>query len=241
MTQGKEWHQVSEDVKIQLEYKDQFDGIFFMSFEDFLKYFHIIEIVHVNPNAFYSKSDDYNFNVNWSSQRFSGAWVSGVNAGGCGNVDPEMYWTNPQCCIALKLENNIDSKCSMIISLMQTESARRRAETNGTFDMANEAISFEVYKVRTQMNGERMKKFTSNELEKIFSRKSYINQRSITERLSLPEGIYVIIPSTFEANVDLKFLLRVFIESSAENKTNLKISTYNGTNNREKSQACSCQ
>ena len=240
MAQGKEWNKVSDEIKSQLGYQDQFDGKFFMSFEDFLKYFDTIEIVHVNLNAFFSKSDDYNLNINWSSAKFNVAWVSGVNAGGCGNGDPEMYWINPQCCVSLKPENDFDSNCSVIISLMQTESVRRRAEIDGTYESSNEAISFEVYKIRADTRGERIKKFKPDELEKVFSRKSYINQRAITERMSFPIGDYVIIPSTFDGNVDLKFMLRVFIESTVEKKVNLQIaSTTNST--REKSQVCSCQ
>jgi len=42
--------------------------------------------------------------------------------------------------------------------------------------------------------------------------KSFINLREVAERFKLPPGTYCIVPSTFEANEEGEFLLRVFSE-----------------------------
>ena len=158
-----------------------------------------------------------------------------------------MYWTNPQCSVTLSLKNSVDSKVSLIISLMQTDSARRRAATDGSFDSSNVPIHFEVFKVTDSNQGTRTKKYTSDDLDRVYAGSPYINQRSISARLNLEPGSYVIIPSTFDANVAAEFIVRVFIESSCDNMVNLKTSTNNITdyaisNNRgtAASQCCCC-
>ncbi|XP_033991426.1 calpain-3b isoform X3 [Trematomus bernacchii] len=42
--------------------------------------------------------------------------------------------------------------------------------------------------------------------------KTYINLREVTERIHLPPGEYVIVPTTFEAHQEGEFILRVFSE-----------------------------
>ena len=52
----------------------------------------------------------------------------------------------------------------------------------------------------------------SNHLQRINSSGPYINKREVTRRFSLEPGAYIIIPSTFDENIEGEFLLRVFTE-----------------------------
>ena len=77
-----EWNKVSDNVKKELNYTDDGDGNFFISYEDFLKQFDDVDFVHVDLNAFYSTDSDYNNTFKWINKTFVGSWVKGKNAGG---------------------------------------------------------------------------------------------------------------------------------------------------------------
>ena len=44
--------------------------------------------------------------------------------------------------------------------------------------------------------------------------RTFINSRSLTDRFSLKPGVYCIVPSTFDANEEGDFLLRLFSEKA---------------------------
>ena len=74
------WKQVSDGLKNQLQANDQEDGKFYISFDEFLKYFDTLDIVHVNLNAMYHPGKT-NSNLKWSTKQFNGEWVAGKNSG----------------------------------------------------------------------------------------------------------------------------------------------------------------
>lgn len=110
-----------------------------------------MDIVHVNLNAMYNKATT-NFDIKWASKVFEGGWISGKNSGGCGNGDPASYWLNPQYPIMFEAKkgdnNNNVGELSVIVSLMQTESIKRRAEAKGQMDNGFEALGFRVYSIK---------------------------------------------------------------------------------------------
>ena len=57
--------------------------------------------------------------------------------------------------------------------------------------------------------GEKLK---SNDLERLDSSGAYTNKREITNRFSLKEGAYVVIPSCYDEGAEGEFLLRIFTE-----------------------------
>jgi hypothetical protein len=54
------------------------------------------------------------------------------------------------------------------------------------------------------------------DLERIGTSGAYINKREVTYQCRVPPGNYIIIPSTYEANKESKFLMRIFTETPAD-------------------------
>ncbi len=215
-----EWQNISNDIKAQLEFNDQTDGIFFISFEDFVKFFDQLDFVHVNLNAFHRDPTNniIKSSVKWHCEQFNGAWVPGVNSGGCVNYGMDSFFKNPQYIFKLQLKNNQDEFVSIIVSLMQTETLRLREKT-GNFMGSREALGIHVYALTEESNnsgGELTKKLNSSQMKYCDDNGIYMYQREISKRFDLKPGSYVIIPSCFKKDVAMKFLLRVFIEGEEE-------------------------
>ena len=47
---------------------------------------------------------------------------------------------------------------------------------------------------------------------------AYSYYREITQEFRLNPGVYVVVPATFEANVEMDFMLRVYTETSAHSQ-----------------------
>jgi hypothetical protein len=168
-------------------------------------------------NAFYGPSNQIYSPIKWISNAFYGAWVPGVNSGGCLNHGQESYWKNPQYVIELQLRNNIDQNVSVIISLMQTETLKLREQT-GSYSGSREALGFYIYKIKDEKAvTDKSKPIDPDNLNFADSSGTYIYQREISKRCDLLPGSYVIVPSCFKKDVAMKFLLRIFIEGELEN------------------------
>jgi hypothetical protein len=59
-------------------------------------------------------------------------------------------------------------------------------------------------------------KLYPKDLDRVGTSGSYINKREVTYQTRVPPGNYVIIPSTYDANKEAKFLMRLFTESPAD-------------------------
>ena len=66
--------------QLGLEFKN--DGEFYMSFQDFVKFFGDLEICHLTPKNIFTSE------IGNDLQRFTsyGAWRKGTTAGGCGKT-----------------------------------------------------------------------------------------------------------------------------------------------------------
>ena len=69
------WNSVDESICTKINARDQSDGQFFISFEDFSKYFDVVEFVHVNMNAFNQSIEN---NYKWSVKNFYGEFTPGI-------------------------------------------------------------------------------------------------------------------------------------------------------------------
>ncbi|XP_050810913.1 calpain-3 [Gopherus flavomarginatus] len=202
-----EWNFVDKAEKIRLQYRIAEDGEFWMSFDDFMRYFTKLEICNLTPDTLEAdKLQTWTVSVN------EGRWVRGCSAGGCRNY-PDTFWTNPQYRLEL-LEEDDDPEdneviCSFLVALMQKN--RRKERKLGANLLT---IGFAIYEVPKEMHGNKQhlqKDFFLYNASKARS-KSYINMREISERFRLPPNEYVIIPSTYEPHQEGEFILRVFSE-----------------------------
>ncbi|XP_063865528.1 calpain-A-like isoform X10 [Scylla paramamosain] len=210
-----EWTAVpaSEREKLGLTFND--DGEFWMSFQDFMKNFSVVEICDVTPD-FFSEDDNTNGNEvpedilrGWKSVMYEGAWVANHTAGGCRNFI-NTFARNPQYTVELKDpdEEDDDDLCTIIISLMQKNVRQMKR-----YGKDYVPIGFTLYKLPPGRQ-------PSTKLDTDFFRYNascakvpfFLNTREVTARFRLSAGFYTIVPSTFEPEMTGEFLLRVFTE-----------------------------
>ncbi|XP_044292780.1 calpain-3 isoform X1 [Varanus komodoensis] len=204
---SEEWNSIDNEVKVRLQYKIAEDGEFWISFQDFLRFFTKLEICNLTPDTL--EADKLH---TWTVSVTEGRWVRGCTAGGCRNF-PDTFWTNPQYRLKL-LEEDDDPEdeevvCSFLVALMQKN--RRKERSLGANLLT---IGFAIYEVPKEMQNDKkhlQKDFFLYNASKVKC-KSYINLREVAERFRLPPNEYVIIPSTYEPHQEGEFLLRVFSE-----------------------------
>ncbi|XP_063145961.1 calpain-3 isoform X2 [Candoia aspera] len=202
-----EWNVIDNAEKVRLQHKIAEDGEFWISFQDFLRYFTKLEICNLTPDTL--EADKLH---TWTVSVTEGQWVRGSTAGGCRNY-PDTFWTNPQYRLKL-LEEDDDPEdaevvCSFLVALMQKN--RRKERKLGANLLT---IGFAIYEVPKEMQGDKkhlQKDFFLYNASKVKC-KSYINMREVAERFRLPPNEYVIIPSTYEPHQEGEFILRVFSE-----------------------------
>ncbi|CAL7948381.1 unnamed protein product [Xylocopa violacea] len=210
--QSPEWRFIPDHEKEELGLTFDMDGEFWMSFQDFTRYFTQLEICNLNPDSL--TEDDLNAGKKkWEMSVFEGEWVRGVTAGGCRNF-LETFWHNPQYRITLEYPDEDDDKCTVIVALMQKN---RRAQRRMGAECLT--IGFAIYALE---NPDRLPKPLDINFFKynasIARSPAFINLREVTCRFKLPPGVYCIVPSTFDPNEEGEFLLRIF----SENKNNME-------------------
>lgn len=202
-----EWNSVAASERPDASAED---GEFWMAFSEFLTNYSRIEICTLTPDAITDDSVKH-----WAVTNHDGTWRRGSTAGGCRN-NPYTFWMNPQFVVKLDEENVEDKEkgCSFVVGLIQKN--RRRLRKTGE-DM--NTIGFAIYELPQEFHGQREvhldKNFFLTHGQKARS-ETFINLREVCTRFHLPPGEYLIVPSTFEANKDGDFCLRVFSESQSE-------------------------
>ncbi|XP_043367650.1 calpain-8-like [Dermochelys coriacea] len=201
-----EWNYIDPKQKQALD-KQADDGEFWMAFSDFQRQFIRLEICNLTPDAL--TSDKVH---KWSLTLFNGQWRRGSTAGGCQNY-PVTYWTNPQFKIKLD-EPDDDEGSTVLVGLMQKNRRREKKMGEGLL-----SIGYSLYQVPKEL-----KNHTDVHLSRDFftthqpaaRSDTYVNLREVSSRLKLPQGEYLIVPSTFEPFKDGEFCLRVFSEKQAK-------------------------
>jgi calpain len=199
---------MSEEVKTEIGLTFDNDGEFWMSYQDFLKYFDIVEICNLTLDSL-SEKQISNGKKSWEMSTFEGQWVTGVSAGGRRSCI-DTFHNNPQYSITLEDpdKDDEDAKCAIIVTLMQKN---RRTRCKGNPNLLS--ISYAIYKVTDhdlaqKPIGTNFFKYNAS----VGTPPEYINLREVSWRFKLDPGQYLIVPCTYEPNNEAEFLIRVFSE-----------------------------
>ena len=221
---SKEFLTASDEIKRKLDYRKENEGEFWMTFDDFYANFDLIQFCHLTPDSLSEEilKSYHNKNIAWSMISYHGEWASGFTAGGSGNMNDQRYWTNPQYLIRLvdvDLDDN-ENLATLIVALMQKNTRENRAKKSGM--LAEEFIQFRLFRVADEQVAldakQKNLKLTQQHLERVGNSGDYVNKREVTKRFRVEPGYYVIIPSTYDPNVDGSFLLRIFTEKMINNR-----------------------
>ncbi|KAM4541634.1 calpain-1 catalytic subunit-like isoform 2-T2 [Odontesthes bonariensis] len=196
------WQTVSsQDRDLCLSQCD--DGEFWMTMEDFCKFYSDLDICCLCPDFL-----DGSSSCHWKTSFYEGRWVAGTTAGGCMN-NPESFWTNPQYRVKI---DKLAGDCSenqgennMLVSLMQKPDKRNRQLVQ------NLHIGFSVFEVTDEYKAIRGKFPASffGRNRPVAQSKTFVNAREVMELMALTPGEYLILPSTFNPNETASFILTI--------------------------------
>ncbi|XP_031144585.1 calpain-8-like [Sander lucioperca] len=191
------------------------DGEFWMTLEDFCKFYSDLDICSLYPDFLDGNSS------HWKTSMYEGRWVAGTTAGGCMN-NKDSFWTNPQFRVKIDGEYlETDGEKNVLVSLMQKSDKRNRHLVQ------NLHIGLAVFEVKDNYKAQKGKfpaSFFSSHAP-VAQTKTYMNARDVMEFLLLKPGEYVIVPSTFNPNEISSFILTILskeethgYENSADHK-----------------------
>ncbi|XP_054287890.1 calpain-A-like [Macrosteles quadrilineatus] len=193
------WQLISLEEKTKMGLVTENDGEFWMSLMDFSQNFEYIDICHLGPEMFSVSSGK-----TWESHFFKGQWTKGISAGG---FSLEKFHLNPQYRITLNETDDNTKLCTVIIGLLQKHKTRKIWHK----------IGFTAFRL------EEPEKSTKTPLSVEFIGKNFENSssskfrrhRENVVRDSWEPGVYCIVPSTFKADEEGQFLLRVYSEKKS--------------------------
>ncbi len=180
----------------------------------------MIEFCQLSPDSYSDELKKKTDKFTWKLTSLHGKWRPGKSSGGCGNSNPNSFWTNPQYLVTLTDvdPNDNENMATVIISLLQKYTREKRMENNG--QATEQHIQFRLFRVKNEADAENTKrtgkKLNSRQLEKCGTSGTYVNKREVTSRFRIPPGTYVVIPSCFEENVSGEFLLRIYTENPVD-------------------------
>uniref|UniRef100_A0A8C4WRN1 Calpain catalytic domain-containing protein n=1 Tax=Eptatretus burgeri TaxID=7764 RepID=A0A8C4WRN1_EPTBU len=191
-----EWDEIESRARRYLRVKLE-DGEFWMTIQDFVRFFKRIDLCHRTPDNISEGRCS-----NWSLTVFRGKWEAGKTAGGSfRNV--ATFGKNSQYHLRL-LEADNGGLCTLFVCLMQEPRDRQRNRSPYV------AIGFAIYKVPKHCVGIKLSSEYLQWVRPAVRIPRYDAYREMSRHCRLPPGSYVIIPSTDEPDIEAQFLLRVF-------------------------------
>ncbi|KAM7398850.1 hypothetical protein PAMP_018159 [Pampus punctatissimus] len=192
---SEEWQKVSKSEREKIGVTVQDDGEFWMTFDDFIANFTDLILCRLINTSYLS------FHKTWEEAVMRGSWRRNDDpllnrAGGCIN-NKQSFLQNPQYVFDVKKPED-----EVLICLQQKDRRAQLREGQGE----NLAIGFEIHRVELNRT------YRMHVTQQKVGGSIYINSRSVFLRIELPEGRYVIIPTTFDPGLEGDFLLRIFTD-----------------------------
>ncbi|XP_054168204.1 calpain-C-like [Oppia nitens] len=188
-----EWKSVGEDIKNKFNHKYTIDGEFWMTFNEFIKVFTVLEVIHLDLETSKDEPSLKGHNP-WHMKFLRSNWKKGVTAGGCRN-NFDTFHINPQIQLFLPETDEI------VICL------------NQHLLLEAKVIGFTLYTSPVKLT---LPNNIDNKLDKSFFKKnkslissSYINSKYVVLRTTLESGTYVLLPTTYETGQEGQFSLRM--------------------------------
>lgn len=159
------WNSLDVLTRQRLSIRQENDGEFWMSFNDFYKQFDVLEVCHLSPDTY----DEFSLTAqhvkyHWRMWYALGSWRTGLNSGGsCANIGCRhgcYYWRNPQFVIELTLNRSLNSNrlCMMIIALMQKPVSKQSSE---------QYIQIRLFRIKPNIQINEKKIYQPDEVERI--------------------------------------------------------------------------
>ncbi|XP_033865155.1 calpain-5 [Acipenser ruthenus] len=198
---SEEWQKVSKSEREKLGVTVQDDGEFWMTFEDFCKYYTDLILCRLINTSYLS------IHKTWEEAVMRGSWDRHDDplrnrSGGCINYKV-TFLQNPQYVFDVKKPED-----EVLICLQQKDRRARPKEGKGE----NLAMGFDIHRV--ELN----RKYRMHTVQQKVAGSVYINSRCVFFKKELREGRYVIIPTTFDPGHIGDFLVRVFSDVPSDCK-----------------------
>ncbi|XP_034539001.1 calpain-5-like [Notolabrus celidotus] len=194
---SEEWAKIGDMERGSLGIVVEDDGEFWMSFADWCKFFTDVDVCRLINTSMIS------LHKTWHELVHFGSWTKNAEpllnrCGGCLN-HKRTYLQNPQYMFDVTKEED-----EVLISLQQKDIRVHRRVGQGD----NLSIGFSVLKV--ELN----RKYRMHDIltQQSVANSTYINARTVFMRQMLPQGRYIIIPTTFEPQTLGDYMLRVFTD-----------------------------
>ncbi|XP_061430956.1 LOW QUALITY PROTEIN: calpain-5-like [Lethenteron reissneri] len=196
---SEEWARVNKGEREKLGVTVSDDGEFWMTFDDWCKHFTDLVVCRIINTSYFS------FHKTWEEVMLRGQWRHHDDphtnrAGGCIN-DRTLFLQNPQFVFDVKKETD-----AILVSLQQRDRREHRKEGAGE----NLAMGLEIFRV------EQNRKYRVHTIQEKMAESVYINSCSVLMRKELPQGRYVVVPTTFQPAEEGDFLLRVFTDVKSQ-------------------------
>ncbi|XP_035522893.1 calpain-5-like [Morone saxatilis] len=198
---SEEWSKVGDMERGNLGITVEDDGEFWMSFTDWCKLFTDADVCRLINTSLIS------IHKTWNEVVHFGSWTKNADpflnrCGGCAN-HKQTFLQNPQYLFDVTKEED-----EVLISLQQRDMKIHRKVGQGE----NLSIGFGVFKV--ELN----RKYRMHDIltQQCMATSTYINARTVFMRITLQQGRYVIIPTTFKPQTLGDYMIRVFTDVDSD-------------------------